>query len=101
VDFMPSEGNDRVEKIRAKVCAERRLISDLDGKIKDASIKQLLQRASCSLDDVQFLVRSSLQAQTPAYVSMWLSSAEVVVQIAAQQRKVVEDIVAKYGPDGS
>lgn len=96
-DLMHS-GDVRIQEIRSKARGERVVISGLDSTIKDPSVKQLLQRASFSLDDVEFLVRNALQAQNPDYVSMWLSAAETAVEIAALQRKLVQDIIAKYGP---
>ncbi len=89
----------RVEEIKSKVQAEKDVISGLNNTIKDLFLKQLLQRASFSLDDVEFLLRNALQVQIPDHVFMWLNAAETAVQIAAQQRKLVQDIVAKYGPN--
>ena len=88
-----------IQEIKSKVEAERVVISGLDSAIKDSYLKERLRRASLSLDDAELFVRKSLQAQTLDHVSMWLNGADTAIQIAAQQRKLVQDIVAKYGPN--
>jgi hypothetical protein len=94
---MPNEGNDRVENIKRKLRADRKLISQLEGKTH-ASIKPLLQPSSDSLGYVETFLYFASQAE-PGYVSMWLDAAETYLEIAAQQRKIVEDSIAKYGPN--
>ncbi len=99
---MQGEANDRVRKIRSRVLAERALISDLDGQLTDNYLKQLLQRASYTLDDVEnvFLGSALQEPRTPAAESTWLGYTEFVLEmIAVPQRKVVQDIVAKFGPN--
>jgi len=65
-------------------------------------IRQLIQRTSCTLDDVENFFLGSLdrESRTPAAESKWIGYAEFVFYpIAVPQRKQVQDIVAKYGPD--
>lgn len=94
---MPTEENDRVENIRGKLREDRMLTSQLEGKTH-ASIKPLLQPSSDSLGYVETFLYFASQAE-PGYVSMWLDAAETYLEMAARQRKVVEDSIAKYGPN--
>jgi hypothetical protein len=96
-----SDGDDLIQQIRARLRTERKLISDLDAKIKHDSIKQLLKRPSDSLDDVEnvFLRSAERDRRTPEALQKWLSNTDLVFQIVAQQRKVVEAALATYGPD--
>jgi|SRR5215471_8738490 len=97
--------NDKIEseiqQVRARLTAERQLVSALEAKLKHDSIKQLLKRASNSLDDIEnFFLRSAEQERrSPEALRKWLSNTDLVFHIAAQQRKVVEDALATYGPD--
>ena len=92
--------NDRVQEIRSKVVAERALIADLNDRIKDSYLKRQLQFALCTLDDVEnvFLGKALQEPRTPAAESAWIGYTEQVFQIAVQQRKVVDELIAKFGP---
>ena len=99
---MQKESEDRVLDLRYKVREERAILADLEAKYKNSYIMQLIQRTSWTLDDVENFFLGSLdrQSRTPAYESKWIGNAQFVFyQIAVPQRKQVEDIVAKYGPD--
>jgi hypothetical protein len=70
-----SDGDNLIQQIRTRLHAERKLVSDLDAKIKHDSIKQLLKRASDSLDDVEniFLRRAEQEGRTPDALRRWLT----------------------------
>ena len=100
--FMQKEFEDGVRNLRSKVREERAILADLEGQLKDSYMRQLIQRASYTLDDVENFFLGSLgrESRTPAAESKWMDHAEFVFhQIAVPQRKHVQDIVAKYGPD--
>jgi hypothetical protein len=99
MDFMQSEGNDRVQEIRSKVLAERGLVSTLAGQISDSGLKQQLQQASDWLDEVEdvFLQSAVQEPRSPDALSRWLSHAELPLQWAVQRRKKMQEIVATYG----
>ena len=100
MEFVQKLPNDRVQEIRSRVAAERALIADLDGRIKDSYLKRQLQFALCTLDDVEnvFLGKALQEPRPPAAESAWFGYAEQVFQIAVHQRKVVEELVATFGP---
>lgn len=100
MEFVQNQSNDRVQEIRSRVVAERALIADLDGRIKDSYLKRQLQFALCTLDDVEnfFLGKALQEPRTLAAESAWVGYAEQVFQIAVQQRKVVDELVARFGP---
>ncbi len=91
---------DRVETIRTMARAERERIFGLDEKLHH-SMKQLLQPATCVLDDIdEFFLGALLQVlRTSADKAKWLDLAEARLHQAVQQRLYVEDIVNKFGPD--
>jgi hypothetical protein len=94
--------NGRIQKILARILEEKGLVSNLDNTLTDAHLKALLKRASNSLGDVEnlFLDTKILQeTRTDAALADWLGQAERELQHAVQQRKFVEDIVKKYGPN--
>jgi hypothetical protein len=97
---MNSAENDREQRIRASVIAERPLVAALANQVTDAYLKQILQLASHWLDDVENLLLPSAVKAFPAhYASAWLDMAEFNVKDAARRRQFVQDIVAKYGAD--
>ncbi len=100
--FMHKEFQDRVRDLRSKVREERAILADLDGQLKDSYVRHLIQRASYTVDDAENFFLGSLgrESRTPAAESKWTDNADFVFhQIAVPQRKHVQDIVAKYGPD--
>jgi hypothetical protein len=79
---------------------QRRLISELDGKLVD--LKPLLKPASNLLDDVEvfFLDATILQEpRAPEALSRWLDHAARLLQLAVQHREYVEGVVKKFGPN--
>ena len=97
---MQDETIARVQNLRSRILAEKALLSDLDAKLVQPSMKPLLKHASNSLDDVEqlFLGKALEEPRTPAAESKWLDYAELFFQIAVQQRKGLEDILTMYGP---
>ena len=100
---MQIESDKRVQKIRAKVQKERQSIFDLEGRLgDDKGVKQLLGRASNTLDDVEgfFLDTKILQEpRSPSKLTRWLAETEKWLQIAVQQRQYVEKISKQLGPN--
>jgi hypothetical protein len=96
-----TDSEDLIQQVRERLRAERKLVAELDAKLKQDSLKQLLKRASNSLDDVEgFFLRSAEKEQrTPEALRKWLSNTDLIFRVAAQQRKIVENAVATYGPD--
>jgi hypothetical protein len=93
---------DKIERLRSSIREEKGIILKLDETIADAGLKATLNLASNWLGDVEnfFLNTKTLQEpSTERALADWLSQAERVVQNAVQQRKFVEDIVKKYGPN--
>lgn len=94
-------GDGRTHEIQSKVVAEMAAVSELDGKLEDSYLKQMLRHALNMVGDVEsFFLRSARQEpRTPDALSKWLDNAEAALQIAIQQRKLVENVIAKYGPN--
>jgi hypothetical protein len=94
-----SDGDKLIQQIRDRLRTERKLVSELDAKIKHDSIRPLLKRASDSLDDVEniFLRSAEQERRTAEALRKWLSNTDLIFHIAAQHRKVVEDALATYG----
>ncbi|MDA2929334.1 hypothetical protein MYX84_05205 [Acidobacteria bacterium AH-259-O06] len=92
---------ERVEAIRSRVAAEMKSVSDLEALVKDPYIRGQLQQVRNWLDDIEafFLESLSREARTPEEESTWLSHAEMTLHLAARQRKSIQDLVAKYGPN--
>ena len=99
---MSNQPSERVQGLRAKAKAERELISNLNGSLSDAHLKQQLKNASNLLDDVEgfFLDEKILQERRSAGEwSYWLAGADKALQHAIQSREYVEGIVRKFGYD--
>jgi len=96
---MNVESNPHVQDIRARVARERTVIAELSPKLGD--LKQLLKHAEHRLDDVEgfFLGKVLQEPRTPQALAIWLGNAELVLQMAVQQREYVEGLVKKYGAD--
>jgi len=96
---MENQDDNQVESIRARAAAERATVSELNGRVSDSYIKKnMLGHATNCLDDVEhLLVPQSLKASNDRDFSMWLATAELMLQIATQQRRGVQEIIAKYG----
>jgi hypothetical protein len=93
--------NSHIQELRSKAKAERAEISMLRHKLSDAELKQLLDRATSWLDDVEgFLIPHAVKA-LPAHELMWLSHAEATLLMAIQRRKFVRQLVATHTPDQS
>jgi hypothetical protein len=90
-----------IQQVRERLRVERELVAKLDVTLKHESMKQLLKRAYNSLDDVEniFLRSAERERRGPVALQLWLRNTDLIFQIAAQQRKVVEDALATFGPD--
>lgn len=98
---MKSETDSRIQEIQSKAREERAAVSKLDDQVGDTYLKQLLRRSSHLVDDVEniFLRSARQEPRTPEALSSWLAHAEAVLHLAEQQRKLVESVVATYGPN--
>jgi hypothetical protein len=98
---MPKDATNRIEAIRAKAREERAALSKISGKVS-ADLKRLFTPAVQRLDDVEklFLDRKILgEPRTAAALARWLDNADRVLRQAIQDRKYVEGLVKKLGPD--
>jgi hypothetical protein len=76
-------------------------LTKLDAQVKDTYLKDLLRRSQNLVGDVgTFFIRHAPEARSaPQRFSMWPNLAESTLNLAAQQREGVQDIVGKYGTD--
>jgi hypothetical protein len=85
---------ERIRQMQSEVDAERAALADLEAKVTDRYIREvLLKRATHSLDDVEAMLGYASQSSP----IMWLAGAEFFFHIAELQRKGVQDIVEKFG----
>ena len=99
---MNKEIQDRIQFLREKIRHERTIIASLESQLKDSYMKQLIQGASNTLDDVEDFFLGSLEreSRSPSAESNWIANAEFVFhQLAVPQRQHVQNIIEKYGPD--
>jgi len=93
--------NTHIQELRSKAKAERAEISKLSHKLSDAELKQLLDRATSWLDDVEGFLLPQAAKALPAHELMWLSHAEATLTLAIQRRKFVRQLAATHSPDQS
>lgn len=95
--------NVRIREIQSKVSEERLLISELEAKIKNPSLKSLLRGPSFTLDDLEnlFIASALRETRTKDALTVWLDHAEFFLSLAKQERKAVEEMTATYGPDAT
>jgi hypothetical protein len=69
----------------------------LEARIKEPYVRGRLQHVRDSLTDVEafFLESLSRESRTPQAASIWLSQAEMVVQMATRRLKSVQDDTTK------
>jgi hypothetical protein len=92
--------NARVQELHSQIEEEKAELSALERKIVEKSMKQnMLNRAKLSLLDVETYLRHAETGPTQRAIDMWLSAAELTLQIVAQQRKAVEAIIANFGQE--
>jgi hypothetical protein len=74
-----------------------RLLADLEGRVKDAYIRGRLRHVGDTLKDIEtfFLESLSRESRTPEAESVWLSQAEMVLQMATRRLKSIQEDVAK------
>jgi hypothetical protein len=105
---MHNETNERVQRIRSRVLAEKAALAELKAQLADNTdkyVKQLLQQASNGFDDVEVLFLGILQDEripprTPAEESRVLDHAEFFLErVAVPLLKAIQDMVAKFGPN--
>jgi hypothetical protein len=96
-----TEYDEHIRSLRTRAEAERETITKLDAQVKDTYLKDLLRRSQNLVGDVEtFFIRHALEAHSaPQRFSMWLNLAESTLNLAAQQREGVQDIVGNYGTD--
>jgi hypothetical protein len=88
-------------RARAEVCAKA--VADLEARVKDPYIRGQLKFVRNSLGDIESVFLQSLtrESRTPAQEAKLLAHAEMVLQIAQEMLKIIQEIVAKYGSDVS
>ena len=87
----------RIQEIKARVASERAAVVELNTKLSDSYIKKnMIRQATNRLDDAETYLRHALKPTTQRDFEMWIAAAELDLQIAAQHRKGLEEIVAKY-----
>ena len=89
----------RVESIRARTTAQLQLVSTLEAKIKKGTLPQL-QLMRNQLGDIEsfFLAQLKKESRTPREESMWLDSAEHMLQIWTAELKKVDEQFKNFGP---
>jgi hypothetical protein len=98
---MPNEANKRINAIRANTREERAALSEMSGGVS-ADLKRLIRPAVRRLDYIEevFLDRKLLgEPRTAAALARWLDHADRMLREAIQDRKYVEGLVKKLGPD--
>lgn len=92
---------ERVKAIRNAAANNLKLVCDLEARIKDPYIRGRLQHVRDSLSDVEifFLESLSRESRTPEAEGIWLSHAEMVLQMAARRLKSIHDDIMSHGPD--
>jgi hypothetical protein len=92
---------ERVEAIRTNAAAQMKVVSELEAKIQDAYFQQRLQLIRNRIGDVDrfFLQSLAQEPRTPEQESAWLADAEQVLYIASLHLEIIQDSVAKYGPN--
>jgi hypothetical protein len=92
---------ERVKAIRDRAAAGIRSVTDLEAVVQDPYFRGRLHQVRNWLEDVEefFLASLSRESRNPAQESAWLDGADFALQMAARQLKVVQDAVAKYGPN--
>jgi hypothetical protein len=88
---------ERVKAIRDRVATQMRLLADLEGRVSDAYMRGRLKHVRDSLTDIEtfFLESLSREERTPEAEAIWLSQAEMVLQMATRRLKSIQDDVAK------
>jgi hypothetical protein len=97
------QSDDRLQKIKAKVREEHKLLSKLEKALLNPDLIQLLKPALHALDDVEgyFLDPKVIgnPPRTSAEMAKWLGGAERMLHVAMLFRQRAEKLVKKYGPD--
>jgi hypothetical protein len=92
---------DSVKAIRASVAAYLQSVTALEAQVQDPYFRGRLQQVRFGLEDVESFFLGSLlyESRTPAQEATWLEYAEVALAIAVRHLKVIQDAVAKFGPN--
>ncbi len=93
---------ERVKAIRDDIAAYTQSVANLEARVKDPYIRERLQQVRDWLQDAErfFLGNLLHESRSAAQESVWLEKAEMFLQIAVVPHlKVVQDAVAKYGPN--
>ena len=99
---MDQDDAAHVRSIRAAIQAERKLIADLDSKVKAPGLKVYLEQAASLLDFAEFGVLDPKLLQEPrskAALSSWIGNAEKFLRYGIDQRGYVDEVLKTYGPD--
>ncbi len=90
---------ERIETIRATVNAKKTEASDLQHRIKDPTLKDMVKLAEFWLDDVETGMWRSAETEerTPVRLAAWLDATEDFLKLPVAKLRYAQDLVAKYG----
>ena len=89
------EMDTRISAVRARVAAERAMISQLTARNEDPSWKMVVQHAESLVNDVEdFFLSHALKEQHPR-ASTWLGLSESAMHLAEQQLEMVREAIAR------
>jgi hypothetical protein len=89
------EIDTRISAVRARVAAERAMISRLTAQNEDPFWKIVTQRAGNLVNDVEDFFLSHALKEQHRRASMWLGLSESAMHLAEQQLEMVRDAIAQ------
>lgn len=97
---MSAAADQRIADIRAAVRQERARLSELNGQIS-ADLKSYLKLASGQLSDAEGWLAPEIlcEPRSPRAMARWLDFVEGILARAIKQRRAVEALIKKHGPD--
>ena len=93
--------SNRIQEIRSKAKAERTELSKLARSLSDHELRNLLERATSWLDDVEGSLIPHASKSLPAHEAMWINHAEATLLMAIERKKFIKQLVASHRPDAS
>ncbi len=86
-------------RLRAKACSDS--TAALESKVKDPYIRKRLKLIQDSLGDIESVFLQSLDRgqRTKDREAILLANADMVLAISESGLKIIQQLVAKYGPD--
>jgi uncharacterized protein HemX len=86
-------------RLKAKACSTSTAI--LEAQVKDAYLQKRLKFVQDSLGDIEtiFLQTLDREQRSKDREDILLANADMVLAMAEAQLRLIQDLVAKYGPD--